>query len=96
VDKIKVKGKEEAVTIYEPLGLESEIGKEVLDELQVWNRALRAYRSRQWDEAELALADLLRTNPTCGLYHVYAETVAEKRRDPPPPDWDGVTAFDDK
>jgi len=35
-------------------------------------------------------------NPTCGLYRVYAARLAEKRRDPPPPGWDGVTVFDEK
>jgi adenylate cyclase len=96
VDKIKVKGKDEAVTIYEPLGLESEIGKNALDELKLWNQTLRAYRSQQWDQADIHLLDLQRMNPSCGLYPVYAERIAEKRRDPPPPDWDGVTAFDEK
>jgi adenylate cyclase len=62
----------------------------------VWNATLRAYRSRQWDQAELNMRNLLRMNPTCGLYHAYCERLAEKRRNPPPPDWDGVTAFDEK
>jgi adenylate cyclase len=96
VDRIKVMGKDEAVTIYEPLGLASELGENVLRELELWNSTLRAYRTRQWDDAELNLASLARMNPTCGLYRVYAAKLAEKRRDPPPPDWDGVTAFDEK
>ena len=96
VDKIKVKGKDEAVTIYEPLGLEPEIDKSLLDELKLWNATLRAYRTQQWDQAELNIVNLLRMNPTCGLYHVYSERLAEKRRQPPPPDWDGVTVFDEK
>jgi adenylate cyclase len=96
VDKIKVKGKDEAVTIYEPLGLESQIDKKTLEELKVWNATLRAYRSRQWDQAELNMGNLMRMNPTCGLYHAYRQRLAEKRRNPPPADWDGVTAFDEK
>ena len=96
VDRIKVKGKDEALTIYEPLGLESEIGNRMQDELKLWNQTLRAYRSQQWDQAELNLLNLSRMNADCGLYNVYAQRVAEKRRAPPPPDWDGVTAFDEK
>jgi adenylate cyclase len=96
VDRIKVKGKDEAVTVYEPLGPAGVIGQIVLRELEVWNNTLRAYRNRQWDEAELNMAKLVRTNPTCGLYRVYVARLAEKRRDPPPPGWDGVTAFDEK
>jgi adenylate cyclase len=96
VDKIKVKGKDEAVTIFEPLGLDSEVARSVLDELKVWNQVLRAYRGQQWDQAEVGLLNLQRMNPGCGLYQVYAERVADKRRNPPPSDWDGVTAFDEK
>ena len=96
VDRIKVMGKDEAVTVYEPLGLESGIGESVRRELEVWNSTLRAYRARQWDDAETGLGSLVRMNPTCGLYRVYAAILADKRRNPPPPEWDGVTAFDEK
>ena len=96
VDRVKVKGKDEAVTIYEPLGLESEIDRKLQDEMKLWNQTLRAYRSQQWDQVEVNLINLQRMNPGCGLYEVYAERVAEMRRAPPPPNWDGVTAFDEK
>jgi adenylate cyclase len=96
VDRIKVKGKDEAVTIYEPLGLESELDKKVLDELKLWNQTLRAYRAQQWDQVEVSLLNLQRINPECGLYKAYSEKVTEKRRDPPPQNWDGVTVFDEK
>jgi adenylate cyclase len=96
IDRIKVKGKEEAVTIYEPLGLESEVDKKVLDELKLWNQTLRAYRAQQWDQVEVSLLNLQRMNPECGLYKTYSEKVTEKRRSPPPQNWDGVTVFDEK
>jgi adenylate cyclase len=96
VDRIKVKGKDEAVTIYEPLGPEGEVDRKVLDELKLWNQALRAYRAQQWDQVEVGLLNLQRMNPGCGLYRVYAEKVAAKRRDPPPSGWDGVSVFDEK
>jgi adenylate cyclase len=96
VDRIRVMGRDEPVTIYEPLGLESQMGQNARAELELWNCALRAYRERQWDEAELNIANLVRMNPTCGLYRVYAARLTEKRRSPPPPGWDGVTAFDEK
>jgi adenylate cyclase len=96
IDRIKVKGKEEAVTVYEPLGLESEVDKKVLDELKIWQQTLRAYRAQQWDQAEVNLLNLQRMNPDCVLYRVYAEKVAEYRRKPLPAEWDGVTVFDEK
>ena len=96
VDRIKVKGKDEAVVIYEPLGVQSEAGKGMQDELRLWNQTLRAYRSQQWDQCDVSLLNLQRMNPSCELYRAYAERVADKRRNPPPPGWDGVTVFDEK
>jgi len=90
IDRIRVKGKDEAITIYEPLGEEEN------SELAPWEDALRAYRAQQWDAAEASLLSLQRTYPGRGLYPAYLKKVQEKRRQPPPPDWDGVTAFDEK
>jgi len=96
VDRIKVKGKDEAVTIYEPLGMDGEVGRSVLDELKIWNQALRAYRAQQWEQVDVHLLNLQRMNPGCALYEAYAGRVAELRRNPPAPGWDGVTVFDEK
>jgi adenylate cyclase len=96
VDRIKVKGKDEAITIYEPLGREGEVPKRTLDELRLWNQTLRAYRGQQWDQAEVNLLNLQRMSPDCELYRAWAGRIAEKRRAPPPPDWNGVTAFEEK
>jgi adenylate cyclase len=96
VDRIKVKGKDEAITIYEPVGHESEVDKQTQDELRLWNQTLRAYRSRQWDQVEVNLINLQRMAPDRGLYALYGENVARFRRTPPPPGWDGTTVFDEK
>lgn len=96
IDKIKVKGKDEAVTIYEPMGLEAEIEKKLMDELKLWHQTIRFYRSRQWDQVEVNLLNLQRMNPGCMLYGLYAQRVAENRRAALPEQWDGVTVFDEK
>jgi adenylate cyclase len=96
VDRIKVKGKDEAITIYEPVGLESEVDKQLHDELRLWNQTLRAYRSQQWDQVEVNLINLQRMAPDQALYALYGETVARFRRTPPPQGWDGTTVFDEK
>src|SRR6185436_438273 len=93
IDRVKVKGKDEAITIYEPLGLEGEIPQ---DELHLWSEVLHAYRARDWDAADMSLGHLLAMNPGCALYGIYLQKVQDKRRNPPPSDWDGVTVFDEK
>ena len=63
LDRVRVKGKDEPVAIYEPIGLEGQVGKERHDELKLWSQALRAYRAQDWDQAELALLNLSRLAP---------------------------------
>jgi adenylate cyclase len=96
IDRVRVKGKDEALTIYEPLGLEAEASAPLLAERDVWHAALAAYRARAWDEAEAALRRLLAAHPECGLYRLYAGRVAALRREPPPEPWDAVTSFEEK
>ena len=95
LDRVRVKGKDEPVGIYEPLGLEGEVAKPVLDELKLWNQALRAYRAQDWDQAEVALLNLSRTSPH-KLYEVYTARVEHYRKESPGPDWDGAWTFDTK
>jgi adenylate cyclase len=90
IDRIRVKGKDEAITVYEPLGEYDN------RELQLWEEVLRAYRGRQWDAAEAGILNLQRMNAGCGLYGAYLKKIQGKRREPPPQGWDGVTAFDEK
>jgi len=73
IDKIKVKGKDEAITIYEPVGLESEVEKKVLDELKLWHQTIRSYRFPPMDQVEVNLLNLQRMNPDCSLYELYAK-----------------------
>jgi len=96
VDRVKVKGKDEALSVYEPLGLEGEVDARAREELALWDEALRGYRAQEWDRAEARLQKLQRLNPNCGLYRMFAAKVADRRRSPPPAGWDGVTVFDEK
>ena len=96
VDRVQVKGKEEPVAIYEPLGLEGEVGKAVQEELKLWNQTLRHYRAQEWDQAEVALLNLTRMAPGRGLYGKYMERVAQLRKNPPEAGWKGVWKFETK
>lgn len=96
VDRIRVKGRVAPVTIFEPIGLQSEVGAPMREELRLWDKALRAYRARRWDEAEADLHTLQGMNPASELYRVFFGKVAQMRREPPAADWDGVTVFDEK
>lgn len=96
VDRVQVKGKEEPIAIYEPIGLEGEVGKALQEEIKLWNQALRHYRAQEWDQAEVALLNLTRMAPERGLYGRYMERIAQLRKDPPEAGWKGVWKFDTK
>jgi adenylate cyclase len=96
LDLIKVKGKDTAVRIFEPVGLEGEVDKKTQDELKLWNQTLRAYRAQQWDQVEVNLINLQRMSPDRELYKLYADDVARFRKTPPPAGWEGVRVFDEK
>ena len=96
LDLIKVKGKDTAVRVFEPIGVESEVDKKTLDELKLWHQTLRAYRAQQWDQVEVNLINLQRMDPRSELYKLYAADAAAFRRNPPPPGWEGVRVFDEK
>jgi len=96
VDRVKVKGKDEPVDIFEPIGMEGQLDKKVLDEIKLWHKALKAYRAQKWDEAEMDLFNVQRMSPECKLYQLYFENIKRFRADPPGPDWDGVTTFKTK
>jgi adenylate cyclase len=96
LDRVRVKGKLEPVAIYEPLGAVGEVGKQMLDELRLFNQALRLYRGQDWDMAELQLINLLRAAPECRLYNLYIERIAQYRAASPGRDWDGAFTFEHK
>jgi adenylate cyclase len=96
LDRVRVKGKDEPVAIFEPIGPENEVGRERVEELKLWGQALKLYRARSWDQAELILFNLQRLYPGTPLYSLYADRVARYRHESPGPGWDGVTAFETK
>ena len=91
VDRIKVKGKDRVVTVFEPLPIEVD-----REELHLWSQTLRAYRAAQWDQADVNLLNLQRANPQSTLYKAFSDIVTDRRRNPPSADWDGVTVFSEK
>lgn len=97
VDRVVVKGKDEAVTVYTLLDTEGRPdGTTAQEELSIWARVLKAYRAQDWDTCELQLMNLQRLYPHNGLYPCFAARIATLRQQPPLPGWDGVTRFGSK
>ncbi|HWH80949.1 MAG TPA: adenylate/guanylate cyclase domain-containing protein, partial [Burkholderiaceae bacterium] len=99
VDRVRVKGKHAAVTLFTPIAAPPAATPQAEDESRLWQLALAAYRLQHWDETQAAL-EALRTgfadSALAGLYGQLGERTAHHRIAPPPPGWDGAHSFDSK
>jgi adenylate cyclase len=96
VDRVRVKGKDEPVVIYQPLGLEGQVEQAKLNEIKLWNQALKLYRNQDWDMAELQMLNLQKGSEDGELYGVFIERIAHFRAHPPQGGWDGAWTFETK
>ena len=91
LDLVRVKGKNEPVAIYQPLGQRAELDADTLAELAEYEVALSAYRQKNWDLAADSFQKLKQRTDEL-LYNVYLDRIERFRQEPPPMDWDGVFA----
>ena len=96
LDKVRVKGKDNAVAIFWPLAPVDRIDADKTSELKTWALALKAYRAQDWDQCDVQLLNLQRLNAKKYLYQLYADRVASMRLLPFDPEWDGATNFQTK
>jgi adenylate cyclase len=96
LDRVRVKGKEQAVGIFCPVAPLADMDKAATEEIKTWNTFLKAYRAQEWDQCDLLLLNLQRMNAKKYLYELYNERVASMRLLPFDPEWDGATNFETK
>jgi adenylate cyclase len=96
LDRVRVKGKEQAVGIFYPVAAADAVDPHTAEELKTWAAFLKAYRAQDWDRCELQLLNLQRLGAKKYLYDLYAERVASMRLLPFDPAWDGATTFETK
>jgi len=96
LDRVRVKGKNKPVPIFEPIALDVELEEQVRSTMNRWHEALNFVRVQDWDQAETILAELHSAYPEDGLYVLYLQRIAHYRQFSPGVDWDGVTAFESK
>jgi adenylate cyclase len=95
LDRIRVKGKQEAVTIYTPFNT-TEDGNLIKQEIIIWNQFLKAYRSQNWDVCDVLLLNVGKISSRKTLHDTYIRRIQELRKLPFDPNWDGVYRFDTK
>jgi adenylate cyclase len=95
VDKVKVKGKTEAVTIYEPIDPDLLTKTEFVTVLQQHEQALACYLQQNWAEAEMIWTGLQHQSGH-KLYDLYLQRINYYRQQPPGAEWDGVYTHAEK
>ena len=88
IDTVKVKGKNNAVDIYEPL-VEGTPDSALVKEVETFEAAVADYRNQNFDRAKETLAALYQNNPLT-IYALYLHRVTNYLKSPPPSNWDGV------
>lgn len=89
LDLVKVKGKDEPVAIYEPIGLLENVDKAIRQDLKRYHQALKLYRAKHWDNAEREFFALSSVDKERKIYQIYLDRIMEYRKNPPPENWDG-------
>ena len=107
VDKVRVHGKTQVLSIYTPLS-HSGLLKSSKDiqrqsdgvsqkyekvELEKWQLALQAYRLQQWDVSNQYLQELIAINPSNMMYAFYLRRIALLRLQSLDSSWDGTSDF---
>jgi adenylate cyclase len=99
VDRVRVKGKQQAVTLFTPIPAPLAGTVAFKEELRLWRLARQSHRLQDWVRALESLSELrarFTDSPFAGLYHQFTERIIQYRSTPPPPGWDGAHTFDSK
>jgi adenylate cyclase len=90
-DRLRVKGKENAVSIYESLDVYPEARFPYMEQvLAAYNSGLNHYRGQDFKDAATQFEKALNLHPADSLSKLYRDRCTHFLATPPPEDWDGV------
>lgn len=97
LDRIRVQGKQQAVTIYEVLGKQPDrLQPETEKFLDLYNLARQAYLNRDFTKALDLLQNTQELEPRDRAVGLYLERSLQYLHEPPPADWDGTYTMTSK
>lgn len=96
VDCARVKGKNEPVLVYEPMGPKDALDPAIRQDLARHRGAMKLYRAQKWDEAEAEFFTLKTGAHPHPIYDLFLERIMFLRETPPGAKWDGAFTFTHK
>lgn len=94
VDRVRVKGRREAVEIFQPLCLASDADEAMLERLARFEQAVADYRCREWEAARAALLEL-QAQQADRLHALYLERMQGDETELPA-NWDAIQTHSGK
>ena len=90
LDKVKVKGKNEPIVIYEPLCSNYRATEEMIKEVEEFEAGLDLYYARDWEKARQCFEALKENDPDRLIYSIYLDRMSASNMLLLTDDWDGV------
>jgi adenylate cyclase len=96
LDLVAVKGKKQAVRVFEVLGLTGTLAPQILLRRQAFAAALALYRQGRFLAAQAGFEAILAKDPTDGPAKTFLARCTQLQATPPPVPWDTVFRPDAK
>lgn len=96
LDRVRVKGIDEEVRLYELIGYQTESTAPLREALELFENGMNDFEQREWERAERWFSTVLRIYPNDGPAERFARLTKEYLSAPPRESWDGVTMLESK
>lgn len=90
LDRVKVKGKDQAIQVYQPLCEKQNASRDMALEIEQHHQALDYYLAQRWGLAQQLFSQLRKAHPNVYIYELYLNRIMQLQQQTLPADWDGV------
>jgi len=95
IDTVRVKGKKQGITVYQPLCALNIMNDSELQQVELFHNMLENYKQQKWEAALNILSCLININ-TEKLYLVYIERIEMLKNHKTKKNWDGIYTHEQK